>query len=424
MGRHYTNSMITAAIVTLGCGLLGWGATGCSEAESPGADESATELGDSLRGKHPHAPPSGHEASFTTLFEAPLATEGLAVDRAGNLYTAGRGGDPCPVWRIPTSGGGAAIVGTLPAPCNPNGLTFDRGGTLYVTSGADRIYALKPNAAAPPVATVFASGVPGANGLAFDHRGHLWATDGGTGQGRVWSIAPDGTPTEKLRIQPLANTVNVVDVVLDTGATVQVGGVGRDARALPPGKLTVTPTSRAANDATGSVAIVSNGIAFDRAGDLLVTDTARGAIWKVRVDRHGKVRSSLGCDTTFTPNTLCLENLFVQHPALEGIDGIVIDSAGTIWAAVNERNAIVSISEDGKVRELFRNAPDPTTLLRNTGPLEFPTSPVLVGKRLCIAQTDVARRDNFPNAAGEVGPPGPALAKVACLDQRLPKPAL
>lgn len=396
---------------------------GCSEGSAP--DESAASIGadeDALGARR--RPFSLPGATFTTVFTAELATEGLATDGAGNLYTAGRGGSPCPVYRAPVGGGAPVVVGTIPAPCNPNGLAFDANGTLYVTSGADRVYRLVPNATTPPEGTVFASGVPGANGLAFDDRGGLWVTDGGTAQGRVWRIAPDGTVTEKFRIQPLASTVNVADVVLPSGATVQVGGVGRDARALPPGTVTVTASSRTANDTAGSVAIVANGIAFTRRGALLVTDTARGAIWRVDVSRTGEVQSSLGCDSAFTPNTLCLENLFVQHPALEGIDGIVLDEAETIWATANERNALVSVSSERRVRELFRNGLDTSTRLRNTGPLEFPTSPVLVGRKLCVAQTDVARRDNFPNAAGEVGPPGPALAKVSCLDQLLPHRAL
>lgn len=55
--------------------------------------------------------------------------------------------------------------------------------------------------------------------------------------------------------------------------------------------------------------------------------------------------------------------------------------------------------------------------LRNGGSLEFPTSPFLVGRKLCVTQSDTSRRDNFPNTAGEVGPPGPDLAKISCLDQ-------
>ena len=62
--------------------------------------------------------------------------------------------------------------------------------------------------------------------------------------------------------------------------------------------------------------------------------------------------------------------------------------------------------------ELFRN-PVASTRLRNEGPLEFPTSPVIVGRTLCVTSSDGARRDNFPNAPGEG-------AKVSCLDEDLP----
>jgi sugar lactone lactonase YvrE len=109
---------------------------------------------------------------------------------------------------------------------------------------------------------------------------------------------------------------------------------------------------------------------------------------------------------------------------LEGLDGIVLDELGNIWGAANERNAIVFVTRGGRVQEILRNPPDPETQLRNGGPLEFPTSPFLVGRKLCITQSDTTRRDNFPNTAGEVGPPGPNLAKISCLDQEVLIPGL
>jgi sugar lactone lactonase YvrE len=137
-----------------------------------------------------------------------------------------------------------------------------------------------------------------------------------------------------------------------------------------------------------------------------VADTARGAIWRVWLDHRGRVLSPMGCDTTFTPNTLCLDDLYVAHPYLEGADGIVIDDDDTIFAAPNERNAIVAVTRKGGVVEVFRN-PVAATRLRNEGPLEFPTSPVLTGRSLCVTSSDGGRRDNFPATPGEG-------AKVSC----------
>jgi sugar lactone lactonase YvrE len=355
----------------------------------------------------------GAQATFTMVFGSPLGIEGLTGDRSGNLYTAGRGSDGCPVWRIPIAGGPAVVVGTLPPPCGPAGLAFDAAGDLFVADG-ETVKRLTPNADTPPTATVFAAGVPGANGLAFDSRGALWVSDGVTGQGRVWKVTPDGTVTHVFSIQPMANDVNTVD---------GVGGTGRDARSLPPGAVTITPTSRSAANTAGSQAIVANGLAFDPQGSLYVADTARGAVWKVEFEHDGRLRSRVGCDTTFPPNTLCLDAVFAAHPFLEGLDGIALDSAGTIWGVANERNALVAVSQGRRVREVFRNAPG-ADRRRSGGPLEFPTSPFLSGNRLCITHSDGNRRDNVPNTGGEATPAGPARAKVSCLDQRLPVPGL
>ena len=196
--------------------------------------------------------------------------------------------------------------------------------------------------------------------------------------------------------------------------------MGRDPRSAPPATVTITPNGRQAANTLGSQHIVANGLAFDRDGSLFVADTARGAIWRVDLDRRGNVRSPTGCDTTFTSNTLCLDNVFVQHPTLEGADGIALDRAGNVLAAVNERNAVVVATARNGVVELFRNPVTPARL-RNEGPLEFPTSPVIVGRRLCLAHSDGSRRDNFPNSGGEVGPGNPAgAAKLSCLDRSLP----
>lgn len=350
------------------------------------------------------------DPTFSTVFPAPLSVEGLTGDRHGNLYSAGRNGDPCPVWRVPRGGGEPVVVGNVPAPCSPAGIVFDRRGRIYVANmGAVHVFA--PDAQDPPTSTVFAADVPGANGLAFDRDGALWVSDGSTGQGRVWRVDRQGSPTEMFRVQPMVNEVNVVD-----GA----GGVGRDPRALPPGSVTITPAGRSAADTAGSQHLVANGLAFAQDGSLLIADTARGAIWRAELDGRGAVRGGLGCDTTFSANTLCMENVVVAHPLLEGADGIVLDRAGNIWVAVNERNAIVEVTALGAVVEVFRNEPDATTRLRNDGPMEFPTSPFIVGRELCLAHSDGGRRDNMPNTGGEASPNGPVVAKISCLDQPLP----
>jgi sugar lactone lactonase YvrE len=333
--------------------------------------------------------------SFSTLVTTPLVIEGLTNDDGGNLYAPGRhvaaeAGQSCPIYRISLESGTVAIVGIVPAPsaagfCSPSGLAFGPNGLLYVTE-TDKIYRLAPSEAAPPTATLFATGIPGTNGLAFDRDGNLWTGDGTTGQGRVWKIPSDGTAQLMFRVQPMANSL----------------AVGRSAVTLPP----ASPQP-----------LVANGLQFTAAGDLLIADTARGAIWKVAMNRDGSVAAPMGCDTTFSADTLCLDNVMVAHPLLDGADGFVLDVAGNLWVSANERNAVIFVSAQGDVQEVFRNPPAATGL-RNEGPLESPTSPALVGTRLCTANSDGNRRDNSPNTAGEIKPAGPERGKISCMDQR------
>jgi hypothetical protein len=380
-------------------------------------------------------PPFPHPATFSTLITTPRAIEGLTGDHAGNLYTGGTpipslGDTFCPVWRINLFSPALVLVGKLPMPCSPLGIALNDTGDLFVADGANAtVWSLTLNAGTPPTATAFATGVPGANGVAFDREGNLWLSDGGTGQGRVWKIGAAGgvcEPTftgcaETFRIQPMRNGTALggeISVVPTSAEPSQ--GVGRQARTFPHTAAGGNPQD-----------IVANGLAFNHRGDLFVADTARGAIWKVDFDRHGHLQSPTHCDPTFPDNTLCLDNVFVAHPLLEGADGIALDQAGNLWVDANERNAVVVVTTDGRVFEVFRN-PVNTAGLRNAADtaegdrhiLEFPTSPFLSGKTFCTASIDANRRDNFPRSAGEVDGgnttgTGQALGKISCLDQEL-----
>jgi sugar lactone lactonase YvrE len=352
------------------------------------------------------ASPQSQQAApttWTTVLKSPLGIEGLTGDDSGHLYVAARGGGAaCPVWRVDSSGPPSqtpVLVGSVAPPCGPSGLTFDDAGRLYITgvgAASDQIAVLTPDATAPPVATVFATGTPGANGLAFDRDGNLYASDGGTNQGRVFRVGPaGGAATELFRVPPMANSV----------------GVGRQNASLQP-PLAPAPQN-----------IVANGLAFTPDGALLVADTARGALWRVELDQDGNVLSPVGCDTTFAADTLCFEDVFVQHPFLDGADGIALDRAGNVWVDANERNAIAVVDRQGRVSEFFRN-PVGAGNLRNGGPLEFPTSPFLSDRTLCTTSSDGNRRDNSPNSAGEVGPGTGFAGKISCADERLQVPGL
>jgi sugar lactone lactonase YvrE len=365
-------------------------------------------------------------ASFTTLAITPLAIEGLTGDENGNLYTTGRAPVPdrCPVWVIDAAGGLTQVgsIGNAAPGCNPSGITRDREGNFYVADANQGGVIWKLSAGNMNPSAPFATGVPGTNGIAFDRHDNLWTGDGTTAQGRVWRIAPDGAVAEMFRIQPMRNSASL-------GGAVAGDGVGRQARTFPPGTLTVTaPASATPTVITpaGGQDLVANGVLFDREGDLIVADTARGALWKIELDPQGRVTSRMGCDESFAADTLCLENIFVEHPLLEGADGIILDRAGNIWTAANERNAIVVVTPERRVIEIFRNPLNSVRLRNSADPevgnnhiFELPTSPFLSGHRLCVANSDGNRRDNSPNSAGEINSSGPvgARGKISCMDQ-------
>ena len=358
-----------------------------------------------------------NHSSVTTLAMTPLAIEGLTGDDFGNLYTTGRAPVPdrCPVWQIGPGGGLLQIgsIGNAAPGCNPSGIRRDRDDNFFIADANQGGVIWKLTAADMNPSAPFATGVPGTNGLAFDRDGNVWTGDGTTSLGRVWKVTADGkTVTEIFRIQPMRNGTAL-------GGSVPGDGVGRQARDFPPGTAANT---------LGGQDLVANGVDFDRDGDLIVADTARGALWKVAFDSRGRVTSRMGCDATFTADTLCLENVLVAHPLLEGTDGIFIDRDGNIWNAANERNAIVVVTRKGRVVEVFRNPVNAAGLRNSADPavgndhiLEFPTSPFINGDRLCVSQSDGNRRDNSPNSAGEINSGGPvgARGKISCLDERL-----
>ena len=391
-------------------------------------------------------------ATVTTLITTPRRVTRLTGDNHRNLYTIGSGTPSCPVWQInlhkpslipvgfivPAEGSQPAPAPLAPGDCWFNGIAFNQNGDPFVANGGF-IHTFRPSAKNPPIAAIFASGVPGANSIAFDKKGNLWTSDASTAQGRVWKIAPRGGVCEDaanpyqgceevFRIQPMANEVNLVN---------GVGGVGRDVRLLPQGTITVTPTSRNAANTEGSSDFVAGGLAFDKDGDnLFIADQARGAIWKATFDRNGNLKSKTGCDTTFTPNTLCLDNVFVAHPYLEGAHEIALDRDGNIWVVAAERQAIVFVTKHRKVMEVFRNPVNSLGLRNSADPsvgnnhiLEFPTGLFLAGKVLCTAQGDHGARDNSSRRLGEINASEPAdgpipVGKISCMDQELKIPGL
>jgi sugar lactone lactonase YvrE len=216
------------------------------------------------------------------------------------------------------------------------GVAFNAQGDLFIACDpfgeVVRIKNADINAEKPGIAETFATGTEGANGIVFDKKGNLYVA--GARTGRVYRVGPAGGRAEVV--------------------------------------LRIEPHNRILSDKKTQQPIVANGLAFDANGILYISDTARGAIWKTTIGADG----SVGKPT-----------LLAQSSLLEGADGLDFDRSGKLWVTANERNAILTLTSDGKVQEIAKNG--------SQGPLEFPSAIVFVGNAAYVSNNDTPRGDNL-----------------------------
>jgi sugar lactone lactonase YvrE len=97
--------------------------------------------------------------------------------------------------------------------------------------------------------------------------------------------------------------------------------------------------------------------------------------------------------------------VLAQSPLLEGADGLAFDRGGKLWVAVNERNAIVTVTPEGQVQQVAKND--------SRGPLEFPSAIVFVGDTAYISNYDTPRRDNLDaNGKSAIDGIGASIAQI------------
>lgn len=221
------------------------------------------------------------------------------------------------------------------------GVEFNREGDLFIVatgfSEVLRVRAADLNPQKPGRPQTFVTGTEGANGIAFDKQGNLYISGGRSG--KIYRVGPTG------------------------GAAQLYAEIPGFIRKLPDGKT--------------EQAITANGLVFDAKGTLYVADTARGAIWRIAIGADGKPGK---------PEKIA------EGPLLEGADGLAFDRAGKLWVTANERNALLTVSSDGKIQEVAKND--------SKGPLEFPSAIVFVGDTGYISNADTPRRDNL-DASGK-----------------------
>ena len=272
-----------------------------------------------------------------------VIVESIAADPKGMLYAGDRVSGN--IWRIDPKNPKLIVVGRVEereidgkkVRANVSGIAFNHAGDLFLTAGGFkevlRLRGRDLNPEKPGVAQTFATETEGANGIAFDKNGNLYVSGGGNG--RIYRTGPEGGTSEVF------------------------AQIAAHSRTLPDGKT--------------QQSLTANGIVFDPQGTTLyVTDTARGAIWKVAIGADGRAAQPA---------------LMTQSSLLEGADGPAFDPQGNLWAAANERNAVVLVQPDGRVHDVQKND--------SKGPLEFPTCVAFVGATAYVSNFDTPRRDNL-----------------------------
>ena len=252
--------------------------------------------------------------------------EGIA-EHGGKLYVADW--KDAAVYRIDPANPAPTRVAVLPVPgVGILGIAADDAGNLYFAvpdSGlvlkvaADRIGA--SDFSATTDVTKFATGAKGANGLAFDHSGHLWIGGG------------------------------------DSHALYHVGPKGGKARVF------AKDYSPMNSDTTVGVRPYTvNGVAVDSKGLVYTVNTGTGEVSRLEVKpdyKPGKIES------------------FVRDDRLMGADGVIVDGQDNLWIACNIRNALMKVTQAGEISEIAVNGPG--------GPLRFPAELKAIGNAIYLA---------------------------------------
>ena len=274
-------------------------------------------------------------------------------------------------------------------------------------------------------------------GVAVDKRGDVFVSV--TPLGQIRKYRPDGTEILRVQLVPPGSGLGLAGLAVDAPGNLYVGAI-----TLTPATQGVYKVARDGSFArlpgTGAIAF-PNGVTLDKRGNIYVTDTARGAVWRIPADGAAAAvwyESSLLQGTgafnfgvplgangiAYRQNEIVVGNterarlvkiaietdgsagavsLLAETPQLLGVDGVAFDVHGNLWAAVIAQSTVVRVSPSGAI----------TTVASAADGLDWASS-IAFGKKGDLWAVNYA--------IGPPGGPGPALLRLHAGVQGQPVP--
>ena len=199
-------------------------------------------------------------------------SEGLAVDKNGNLYSAnfGVGGVGNTIQKI-TPGGSVSTFVDSTLISGPIGLVFDKNGNLYCANNDGSKNTIAKITPSGSVST-FATGLNSPYGLAFDKNDNLYCAN--RGGNNIVKITPSGSKTD------FATDITTPQyLAFDTSSKLYCGTADDKLFRISPNgnKIELTITGAALDNVMG--------LAFDKRGDLYAANKDDKTIVKIPTGR-------------------------------------------------------------------------------------------------------------------------------------------
>src|SRR5579871_3332007 len=192
------------------------------------------------------------------------------------------------VYQVPSGGTttGGTVYATLAG--NTEGLAFDQGGNLYVASFSTQNVTKIPAGGGTPNPN-FATNLSTPEGVAVDSAGNVYVANNGSSGGSplsITKIAPDGTATTFA--SGFTGGAGPIGLAFDSSGNLYaaVPNPGMDMNGHPLGEVVkITPAGTTTGGTPFATGLNSPfGLAFDKAGNLYVSDISADTISKVSPD--------------------------------------------------------------------------------------------------------------------------------------------